>query len=326
MITTRDIARAAGVSHPTVSSVLNNRWAERRISADTRDRVLATARRLRYRPNRLARGLKSRKTNTIGLVMRTMEHPHQAYMNERIVLLLEAHKYEVLATFVPEFTEVAEIEELHDSHLPEAMIIGPLYAQSAHPYFTKLVQAGFPLVGYHGGASFPGDQVTHDVGQILPVAVAHLRELGHARIDRVTSRAHYDELFAALTDGGVTHHHYGTLENGFAFGRQVPVGAGHPTAYVLEDPLLAIGFLRALSQRGIRVPDQIAFTTSSLGKIGNYLPISLTTVYPDLDEIATKVVDLTIKRLRGELPAERQLIQLAPQLTVGETTVKAINH
>ena len=112
MITTRDIARAAGVSHPTVSSVLNNRWRERRICSPTKDRVLAAARELGYRPNRLARGLKSRKTNTIGLAIRTMEHPHQAYINERIVLLLEAQKFEVLVTVVPDMMHTHEVEEL----------------------------------------------------------------------------------------------------------------------------------------------------------------------------------------------------------------------
>jgi len=189
MITTRDIARAAGVSHPTVSSVLNDRWRERRIHSHTKDRVLAAARQLGYRPNRLARGLKLRKTNTIGLTIRTMEHPHHAYINERIVLLLEAQKLEVLVTVVPDLSNIEEVKELYYSHYPEGLIIGPLYVRGNDPFFHKLAREGFPLVGYHGGPEFPGDQITHEMNDVLSVAVDHLLSLGHTRIGRVTAAA-----------------------------------------------------------------------------------------------------------------------------------------
>ena len=80
------------------------------------------------------------------------------------------------------------------------------------------------------------------------------------------------------------------------------MGANQPTAYLLQDPRLAIGFMRALSQRGIRIPDQIALVTASCGELGKFLPVSLTTVHPDLKEKADKIVKLLLQRLRGELP------------------------
>jgi LacI family transcriptional regulator len=304
--------------------VLNDRWRERRIHSHTRDRVLAAARRLGYRPNRLALGLKSNRTNTIGLVIRTMEHPHQAYINERIVLSLEAQKFEVLATVVPNLADIAEMEELYYSHRPEGLIIGPLYAQDSAPFFSKLVRDGFPLVGYHGGERFPGDQVTHDMHEVIALAVRHLKELGHSRIGRVTAAADksVDDHFAELTGGGRTHYFYGSLENGLQFGMRVAIGRDEPTAYVFEDPLFAIGFLRAAARRGIAVPEEVAFVTGSCGKFGDYLPLTLTSAYPDLDEIADRVVRLVVERIRDELSSERHIVSLKPRLRVGESTVR----
>src|SRR5207249_2774515 len=66
-VTIRDVARVAGVSLSTVSQVLNGRAGY--ASADTRDRVLAAARDLNYRPNALARGLVTSRTGTLGLVI-----------------------------------------------------------------------------------------------------------------------------------------------------------------------------------------------------------------------------------------------------------------
>jgi LacI family transcriptional regulator len=325
MITSHDIARAAGVTQPTVSSVLNGRWRERRICSLTQERVSAAARQLGYRPNRLARGLKLKKTNTIGMVIQTMEHPHQAYINERIVLLLEAQKFEVLVTVVPDLTDVGEIKELYYSHYPEGLIVGPLYAQDRDPFFHQLVRDGFPLIGYDGGRRFPGDQVTHDMLEVIEMGLVHLEQLGHRRMARVAANAGGSESaqwFRDRTNGGESHSRFGTLANGFEFARTLRIGPSQPTAYWLEDPLFAMAFLRGLKTRGIRVPDDVAFVTSSCGTLGRYLETPPTTVYPDLDELAERIVGLTIGRLRGELPRERQCVWLKPRLIVGESTVK----
>jgi len=132
-----------------------------------------------------------------------------------------------------------------------------------------------------------------------------------------------DEHFLRISRGGATSFHYGSLENGCAFAKTLRVGLNQPAAYVLEDPLFAIGFLRGLLTRGLRVPDDISFVTASCGKLGRYLPVSLTTVYPDLDELAEKIVELLLGRVRGELSSERQCIWLKPRLVVGESTVRA---
>ena len=68
MVTMKDIANEVGVSRPTVSLVLNSRDTNVRISDSTRDEIHAAARRLGYRPNELARSIKTEKTNIVGFI------------------------------------------------------------------------------------------------------------------------------------------------------------------------------------------------------------------------------------------------------------------
>ncbi len=79
-ISIRDIAQAVGVSTTTVSFVLNGKAKEKRISEDLRDRILETAARLNYRPNQVARGLRTGQTNTLGLIVEDISNPFFAQL------------------------------------------------------------------------------------------------------------------------------------------------------------------------------------------------------------------------------------------------------
>ena len=155
MITTQEIARRVGLSRPAVSSVLNGRWKQLRISPETRDRILRAAAELDYRPNHLARGLRTSKTGTIGMVIRAFDDPLQSALNERIVRLLKAQQFEALTSFVPELTDTRDIQNLYYGHRPEAIILGPLYRAAADSFLTKLARQGFPLVGFEGDLEMP---------------------------------------------------------------------------------------------------------------------------------------------------------------------------
>lgn len=325
MVTTREIAGRAGVTRPVVSWVLNGRWKERRIGAHTRDRVLSAAHQLGYRPNRLAQGLRARKTNTIGLVIRVMDHPLQGAVNERIVRLLESQGYEVIITVVPDFDDIGEIEELYYSHYPEGMILGPLYGQRPAPFLTKLAADGFPLIAFHGALDCECDQVTYDARRSLELAFRHLQERGHQRVGMVVGAPHpgWEEALRHLlgNECGRTYVSSGTLRNGHEFALNLRRGAGDPTAFVLQDPLFAIGFLRGACERGWRVPEDVAFVVLADTDVTDYQVVTMTTVYPDLDEMVEKVVQLLFRRLKGELPREPQLVQVQPRLIPGESTM-----
>src|SRR5262245_57172581 len=83
-VTITDIARKASISVSTVSRVLNKKTDKARISKETEKLVVKTAKELNYRPNQLARGLRLKKTQTIGLVVPDISNPFFAYVIKSI--------------------------------------------------------------------------------------------------------------------------------------------------------------------------------------------------------------------------------------------------
>lgn len=321
-----EIARKLGVSQPTVSLVLNGRWQQHRICKATRDRVLHAASQMNYRPNRLARGLASRKTNTIGLVIRTVDHPVQSALNERLIHQIETRKFEALITVVPELLDSREVEELYYSHYPEGMIVGPLYSTPPNAFLRRLARQRFPLVGFEGDFRLPFDQVTQDRRRTLSLAFGHLAEQGHQRIGYIEAQPdpRHERLIQEIAGerlGGIFTY-WGKFENGFHFATHLPAGPNAPTAYVFQDNCFAAGFLRGASKRRVKVPDDIAFVVCGYCEMGDYLTTSLTTVYADLDELAEKIVSLMLARIRGEAPAEPQHVFVESRLVVRESSVK----
>lgn len=324
-VNSMEIARRLGVSQPTVSLVLNGRGEQHRICKATRDRVLRAATDMNYQPNRLARGLASRKTNTIGLVIRTLDHPVQSALNERLIHLIEARKFEALITVVPELLDSREVEELYYSHYPEGMIVGPLYATEPNAFLRQLTKQGFPLVGFEGDFPLPFDQVTQDRRVVLTKAFTHLTEQGHRRIGYIEAQPdeRHEQLIAEIAGerlGGISIY-LGNFENGLHFANNLTSGPGAPTAYVFQDNCFAAGFLRGASKRGIRVPDDVAFVVCAYCQMGDYLTTSLTTVYADMNELAEQIVSLMLARIQGKAPAQPQHIVVKSRLVVRESSV-----
>src|ERR1041384_2163150 len=167
-VTQQQVARKLGLSRQSVRFALSEDASQQKqIRPDTRQRILKAVQQMGYRPNCLARGLRASKTNTIGFVIRTMDHPAHSALNERVTQLLEAEKFEVLVTAVPDFRDTTEAEELYYSHYPEGMIVGPTYAVRPTAFFRDVARRGTPLVCYDGSLDYPLDQVTHDHWKIV---------------------------------------------------------------------------------------------------------------------------------------------------------------
>jgi DNA-binding LacI/PurR family transcriptional regulator len=326
LVTINDVAKEASSSCAAVSLVLNDHWQEERISPSTRDRIVETVRRLNYRPSRAARTLRLEKSNLIALAIRTVNHPTQSALNQRILQRLGAHKFEVLVEIVGDLTS-ADLEKLL-LHRPRGLIMGPIYGLGAlAPSVRKVIGDQFPLVGFEGWGDMECDLVTYDLDKTVEMSIRHLRRQGHERIgyvigDRIPQIER--KYSAMIGDGGggfdgALHVLFGVFENGEQFARDLATGRNSPTAYVFQDPCFATGFLRGAWKRGLRVPDDVAFVLTGFAEFCDYLPIKPTTVIPDLDEMAEGIVRLLMDRLEGNLPEERQRRCLVPRLMIGES-------
>src|SRR4029079_15155463 len=121
--TMRDIAKAAAVSQSTVSRVLNGVPTAVPIAAETRERVIQASRRLGYRPNPLARGLRGAATNLIGAVVRDFSVPFYAGAIEALVVESIAHGYNVVLGHVHGKPEAIPLTAVLETRHTDAIVL-----------------------------------------------------------------------------------------------------------------------------------------------------------------------------------------------------------
>ena len=183
IVTMRDIAAAAEVSQSTVSRVLSGAPTSVPIAPETRERVLRASRRLGYRPNPLARGLRGASTNLIGAVVRDFSDPFFAGAIEALVLESMAHGYNVVLGHAHGgLDEVVSLTSvLETRHTDAIILLGDMQLQPR--LLADLRSSSVPVVGLWQGTSpleFPTADTDDRAG--IRAGLEHLESLGHRRI------------------------------------------------------------------------------------------------------------------------------------------------
>lgn len=258
--TLTDVARAAGTSTAVVSYVMNN--GPRPVAAKTRERVLAAAAELDYRPNRIARALRSRTTGVVGLILADASNPYFGALARHIEQTLDQHGKLTLignAGYSPD-----RQKHLADKFLA-AQVDGLLIvsADGGADVATQAQRAGVPAVYVHNqpeNGQVPA--VTADNEAAVQQAVAHLRSHGHTRIAFLAGphdagpvgqrRAAWETAFAG-TDASLLRCEYARAEAAALTGRLISEGAMPPALITATDEQ-AIGILAGASASGLPVP------------------------------------------------------------------------
>jgi len=298
-----DVAEHAGVSHQTVSRVLNGFAG---IRPETRERVLAAIREVGYRPNLAARTLATRRTRSIGVLAPATADFGPVSTVQAVERAIRAAGYQPLATSTPiESAAARESLELLLDQAVEAVVV-------VAPYRIVLDEAaraaeGLPLVLLQTGEP---DDVTVDQALGARLAVRHLVGLGHRRIQLVTGPpdfveagirrdAAHDELqrtgIAPLPDVPADW----TADAGYAAAVALDPGT---TAVVCGNDRLALGLIHGLADRGLRVPDDVAVVGfDDIPEAAHSLP-PLTTLHQDFEEVGRRAVARVLAQLEGTAP------------------------
>ena len=331
-VTMRDVAREAGVSPKTVSNVMNGYPY---IRAETRSKVLAAIDALGYRMNISARNLKSGRTGVIGLAVPELSLPYFGELADQVIVAADEHGLTVMI----EQTGADRDRELTvlgrpRGHLVDGLLYSPLgLGQEDIGHLksnTPMVLLGERI--FHS----PVDHVMIDNVPATKAAVEHLLALGRRRIavlgvhpgEKVgTAAIRYGAYADALTEHGLPV----PSELAFPAGRWHRSTGAEATERLLESGLkfdallglndtLALGALRVLTQRGIRVPDDVAIAGFDNIDEASYSTPSLTTVDPGRAEIAQKAVDLLVRRMAGD-DSEHEEIAARYELHTRESTL-----
>ena len=334
LTTMRDIAREAGVSQSTVSRVLNDAPTRVPIAAETRERVTVAARRLRYRPNPLARGLRGASTMLIGAVVRDITDPFFAGAIEALSVEARARGYNVVLGHAHSRADeaLALTAVLETRHCDAIVLLGDVQDQPR--LLGDLKDSLVPVVALWQGSNALGVP-TIDVDNRAGVraAVDHVAGLGHERIAFVGGRPLGDilereaafietmtERFGGVRDGYLQH--VSNTPAGGASAVEVLLRlAEPPTAIVASTDTLAFGILHAVHALGRRVPDDLSVVGFDDILLASHTVPALTTLRMPARAIVGEGLDIAIELSRnpGQQP-ERSVRVIPPELIIRQST------
>lgn len=318
----KSLSRQLGLSPSTVSRVLSGQAERFRISPATRDRILAAARDSGVVIDPIARGLRTRSTMTLGLLVPDISNPFFAQLASQVEHLARARGYGVLLADAQESVEV-ESQSLHLmlARRVDGLILAPVAA--APRALAALKTARIPCVQVDrvfADADLPSVATANFDGARRAVelflkhghrAIACIQGLpgNHANDERVRGfRAALKTAKLPLPRGWLTGGDY-TPETG---GRAIDAlfakeAKAHPTAVLALGNLLALGALRALRHRRLEIPRQVSLIAFDQQPWAELIDPPLTTVTQPLPEIAASAMTLLFDRLGNAATPVRHL-------------------
>ncbi|HUP22080.1 MAG TPA: LacI family DNA-binding transcriptional regulator [Thermoanaerobaculia bacterium] len=334
-VTLKTVAQHVGLSPATVSLVLNESPVADSIPLETKERVIAAARELDYRPNYLARSLRSQRSFSVGVLVPEISEGYAAgvmggieehLLQEGYFYLVGSHRFK--SDLLDEYLQL-----LRDRLVEGYVLVNTPIERSP----------GLPAVAVSGRRSIEGVTnvvIDHDCAARL--ALQHLAELGHERIaffkghpgsldteDRwqaieraaealsITIRpeltlqlsSKLDELAFTPEDG---------YQEGYVYGQRLLATGEELTTLFAFNDVSAIGAMRAFLDAGLRIPEDVSVVGFDDIQSAAFQNPSLTTVRQPLREMGTIAARLLLDRLSGGTCPET--VMVAPELVVRGST------
>ena len=340
-VTSRDVAKKAGVSRTTVSFVLND-VKEGNISEETRQRVLAAAKELNYVPNAAAQALAGQRTRIIGLVFsgRFQHLPTHFFLLQLMDGLLKVVQQNGLRLLVDrpgdEQANGDYLNLVRAKRIDGLIMIEP---QSADSGLRALARDGFPivLIGHLPGVKICSVDV--DNRGAAREAVHHLLSLGHRRIACITNApltsytATAERLLGyrdALESTGVPYDEslvrYGvyTPDSGYSsMASLLDSRKPLPSAVFAASDVVAFGAMTAIQQRGLKVPDDISMVGFDDVPMARFVNPSLSTVHLPVAEQGRKAAELLLDVVLKRAEPGRRIL-LDTELVVRNSTGRRV--
>jgi DNA-binding LacI/PurR family transcriptional regulator len=333
-----DVARLAGVSHQTVSRVVND---HPNVRPQTRDNVLAAISKLAYRPNAAARTLVTRRTHMLGVISCDTDLFGPASMLYGIEQAA-AGSYFVSIASLPTLDHSAALdamERLLGQGVEGIIVIAPSTSAVAA---LGGMPAEVPLVAVGCGTSAPLASVAVDNEAGAQAATEYLLGLGHRSVHYlsgpVTNMDAQERVIGwrrALDSAGIAPPPIltgdWTSRSGYELGRQL---AGRPdvTAVFCANDQMALGVLRALAEAGRPVPGAVSVVGFDDLPEAAYFSPPLTTVRQDFDELGRRALQLLVEKIAGasadgpQSPVGTELIMRASSAPPASLTATAAGH
>jgi len=327
--TLSDVAQRAGVSRATVSRVLNNHPS---VAEHLRIRVEEAARVLGYQPNRAARRLRTSTSDVLGLIISDIENPFFTSVVRGVEDAAYAHQMSVVLCNSDEnpVRQRMYLRVLQAEHVA-GLIICPTHVNDGQD-FSELSRAGTPIILLDRRVdNFEADAVTVDNVGGAYLAVKHLVDLGYTQIGMVggplhltTGRERYEGYCRALQSGCLDSDEslvkLGDFktDSGYHLTQELIALPDPPQAVFVANNLMTLGALRALRERGLQIPWDVAMVGFDDMLWSGELCPPLTAVSQPTYELGQETVQLLLRRLEEPHAPYRNVV-LQPRLIVRES-------
>lgn len=330
-VTLKAVAQHLGLTPGTVSAVLNDSPSARSIPQETKTRIRAAAQELNYRPNFFARTLRNKRTYTIGVITEEIGDSYSSPIISGLEQYLRQRDYFFLT-----------VVHRHDQGLLNrySQILSERGVEGIITIDTTVQEAPMlPTVSVAGHKRLKGiTNIVLDHEHAAVLALNHLKELRHERIafmkgNPISSDAkdRWDAICRVAAQMGVTIDPELTVQIdaddptpklGYPFAQQLLTRQKPFTALFAYNDISAIGAIRAIQEKGLRVPQDISVMGfDDIPGAAFHMP-SLTTVRQPLNRMGEVAAQTLLERIEGkkEYPPE---IAIEPELVVRESTAQA---
>lgn len=324
------VARRAKVSTATVSRVLNNASV---VKSSTRARVEKAIEELRYYPNLHARNLAGGKSRTIGVIASNMENPFFFDIYKTVESGAHARGYEVVVANTDYRSEqlVASIRLMIGRRVAG---LAAIVSEMEPALIRELTESRIPVVFYDVGTPRPNiTNIRVNYRRGIEKVIDYLHSLGHRRLGFIGHHAMLapiNERMKAVLDAVARNPvlevrsaaDADTLEGGRQATRALLATGYEPTALICVNDVTAVGALRELRERGLRVPQDVSVTGFDNVKLSEFCYPALTTVHIPRERIGQIICDCLIPPLDPPTTPEHEIV-IDPELVVRESTGSA---
>lgn len=305
----RDVARLAGVSHQTVSRVLNDHPS---IRPETKAKVLDAIAVLDYRPNLAARALVTSRSNMLGILAATVGEFGPTSSIASIEEAAREEGYSVSTLNLPATSPEAigsAVRQLAREQVDGIVVLAP---QVRVFHVLRGMAVDFPFVTLQTASGSDGVSLSADQVAGARAATEHLIRLGHSDILHLAGpqdwieaesrmRGYLDALREADLPTFPPIRGDWTADFGYFAGQELARRRDFTAVFAAND-LMAIGMLHGFRDAGIRVPDDVSVVGFDDIPVAAHVAPTLTTVHQDFTELGRRAVRILLAQIRGEEP------------------------
>ena len=333
-VTIKDIARAAKVSHSTVSRALSGNAG---IPEETAERIKQLAVRMGYVPSAVARSLKTNRSGVLGVIVSRIDDPFFSEILQGIEDVLQVEGYSLfIAASNRDDTREKTIAQTMLEHRVDGLIVGT--TQFGEEHYKLLRQFGFPIVAV-GNRELAGQQFTvyHDDIYGSKEVTRYLLELGHrkigflgnARASRTTEgrlqgfRKQMKSAGNTVAKEDIFFTELDQIQGGEAGAQYFMNRAECPSSIMCFNDMMAIGAMKAFRLAGVRIPQDISLVGFDDIPLAAYTFPPLTTFEQPKYQLGYEAAKMMSRLLRQETDnanGEPQVKMLRGKLIIRETT------